>query len=65
MHTSSIHDKALHDLTLIKINGNRYVGRGSFLINILKRPQEVNISPTEDVPPLFLTKHYFYKTLFT
>ena len=53
-----MHDNALHDLALITMNGTRYVGTQTFLVHILQRSHEINISPTKEVPRLFLTKHY-------
>jgi len=57
IHNSSIRNIALHDLTLIKMIVARFVGTGNFLDILL---YEIHMSPIQEVPRRYLTKHYNY-----
>jgi hypothetical protein len=53
-------ETALHYLTLIKNKCRWLCGYRTFLNYIFSRSDEINASPTKDVPRLFLAKHYSF-----
>jgi hypothetical protein len=51
IHTSSIRDRALHDLAFIKITVVRFLGTWGFVIRYSKRSYEIYISPINPLTP--------------
>ena len=60
IHTCSIPNNTMHDLTLIKIIVAHFVGTGFFLKYIIVWSNEMNISTFKEAPRLFLKKYYSF-----